>query len=174
MKFFLYVVIGLFLVLKVSSQDLILYPTKGFNEFIFGVSKASEVKAYFSNVQFDEKAGGGVSCGDADPMIHKSLSLINDSVGIRLYFSSSWIENSKRKTPCLDRVVLTKNAARFVDDNVEIGKSNLNSIKKIYGEEKGRDRVKHSLLYEKLGLLFIFDSKDILTRIQIQQAEIKK
>lgn len=173
MKKFITVIISFFLVVEVFSQNIVLRPTKGFNEFTFGVSKAREVKAYFSNIQFEEKIGGAVSCGDADPMRHQSITLTNDSIGIQFYFSSSWVENSKMQEPCLGRIVLTKNVGFFLDNTVEIGKSNLNSIKKIYGEEKGRDRVKYALLYEELGLHFIFDAKGILRRVQLKQVDVK-
>ena len=158
---------------EIFSQDVILHPTKGFNEFVFGVSEAHKVHPNFKNIEFEEIIGGSLSCGDTDPMRHESLTLINDSLGVRLYFSSSWLENSKRKIPCLYRIVLTKNVGIFVDSKVEIGKSNLRSVQNVYGEEKGRNRVKHALLYEKLGLYFMFDVKGILTRVQIKQVEVK-
>lgn len=168
MKTFFFILFSISSII-VNAQDYIIKPQIGIDNLIFGRAKLTDVKEHFTAIEFEEKFSGALGCGNAHPIRSSLITLVNDSLGIEIKLSSDWYEGAKKKEETLSTIIFKKNLGHFDKNDIMVGKSNYTSVQEKYG--KAERESDFSLVYERLGLFFIFDKEKKLIRMEIEKIE---
>ncbi|WP_041557370.1 hypothetical protein [Cellulophaga algicola] len=112
--------------------------------------------------KFTKSKHGGLSCGESAPLWDSTISLKNDTIGIKLEFSTTWVENlEEKKEEVLSQITLNKTKAKFYN-GITIGKSDFTKTKVKFGEPEQEslnflrykfEKINVSLIYNELGIL---------------------
>jgi len=117
--------------------------------------------------KFTESRQGGLSCGESAPLWDSSISLKNETIGMELEFSTSWVENlEEKKEEVLSQITLNKTKAKFYN-GITIGKSDISTTKIKFGEPEQETENFLRYRFEKINVSLIFNELEILDYVQM-------
>ncbi len=125
-----------------------------------------------NKTSFNKSNFGGVACGDTpgfSPLWSSTISLINDSIGLKIEFSSTWEENAAEKEEVLDKILLSKTGSKFYN-GIVIGKSSPDDIKSKFGKPKRETDYFLEYIFTNKYINFGFNQNNILQFITIRTA----
>ncbi len=121
---------------------------------------------------FNKSNSGGVACGDTpgfSPLWSSTISLINDTIGLKIEFSSTWQENEAEHEEVLDKILLSKTGSRLYN-GIIIGKSSPCDIKAKFGKPKREKDYFLEYIFNNKCINFGLNQNNILQFITIRTA----
>ncbi len=119
--------------------------------------------------KFTKSIHGSLSCGESAPLWGSTISLKNDTIGIKLEFSTSWVENlEEKREKILSQITLNKTKAKFYN-GITIGKSNFIKTKMKFGEPEKESSNFLRYKFEKINVNLIYNEFGILNYVQMNE-----